>query len=254
MGRKAVKQVLPELTQKYQPDFVIANAENSASGRGITAKIAAELFECGIDGLTMGNHTWDNKDIFNFIDHEHRLVRPANYPAETPGQGFTILRKQKKSLVVANLQGTAFLPPLACPFKTADHILKQIDIEQHRCIVVDFHAEATSEKIAMGWYLDGRVSALVGTHTHVQTHDEQVMPEGTAYVTDVGMTGPSDGVLGVEREAVLRKFITQMPVRFNPAKGSWHFHAVLVSIDEQSGKALKIQLIRIHEHDLMFLS
>ena len=241
------------LKQKHHPDFIVANAENAASGRGITEKIANELFEAGIDGLTMGNHTWDKKDIFNFIDQEERMVRPANFPSGTPGRGFTVLKKNKKHLVIANLQGRTFLPPLECPFVVADRIVEEVKAK-YNCILIDFHAEATSEKIAMGWHMDGKVSALLGTHTHVQTHDETILPEGTAYVTDVGMVGPSEGVLGVDREAVLRKFKTQLPVRFSPAKGLWHFHAILVTIDEATGKATDVRLIRIHENDLMFHS
>lgn len=245
--------MLPELKQKHHPDFIVANGENAASGRGITEKIANELFETGIDGLTMGNHTWDNKDIFNFIDQEDRMIRPANFPKGTPGKGYTVLKKNKKQLVIVNLQGRTFLPPLECPFTVAEKIIEEVK-PKNTCILVDFHAEATSEKLAMGWHLDGKVSVLLGTHTHVQTHDETILPEGTAYVTDVGMVGPSEGILGVDREAVLRKFKTQMPVRFTPAKGLWQFHAVMVNIDEQSGKATNIELIRIYEKDLMFHS
>lgn len=248
-----MKQVLPVLKQKHQPDFIIANGENAAAGRGITEKVANELFETGIDCLTMGNHTWDNKDIFNFIDQEERIVRPANYPEGTPGKGSTVLKKNKKHLVVVNLQGRTFLPPLECPFKTADEIVASAK-PKYNCILIDFHAEATSEKISMGWHMDGKCSVLLGTHTHVQTHDERILPQGTAYVTDVGMVGPSEGVLGVDREAVLRKFKTQMPVRFSPAKGLWQFHATLVTIDEKTGNATEIRLIRIYEKDFAFHS
>jgi metallophosphoesterase (TIGR00282 family) len=251
-GRRAVKLLLPELKKKFDPSFIVANAENAAGGRGLTGAIAKELFECGIHGLTMGNHTWDNKDIFNFIDSEDRIIRPANFPPGTPGKGHTVLKNANGAeLAIVNLQGRTFLPPIDCPFRTADAIVDKLK-KKHKHIFVDFHAEATSEKIAMGWHLDGKVSAVVGTHTHVQTHDERVLPQGTAYVTDVGMVGARDGVLGMERESVLQKFKTQLPVRFTADEGKWQFHAVVVDLEEETGKAKKIALFRRFEEEAVF--
>jgi metallophosphoesterase (TIGR00282 family) len=251
-GRRAVKTQLSELKRKYDPAFIVVNGENAAGGRGITAQIAKELFELGVHGITMGNHTWDNKDIFNFIEEEARIVRPANYPPGTPGEGMTILRnKAGKELAIVNLMGRTFLPPLDCPFQTIDSILDKLKKKQKH-IFVDFHAEATSEKIAMGWHLDGKVSAVVGTHTHVQTHDERILPQGTGYVTDVGMTGARDGVLGMEREAVLQKFKTQLPVRFTADEGKWQLHAVVIDLDGESGMAKKIELVRRFETEMIF--
>ena len=250
-GRKAVAETLPHLVEKFQPHFVIANGENAAGGRGLTQKIANEFFDMGIHCLTMGNHTWDQKEIFNFIDKEERIVRPANYPSGTPGRGYTVVKSGNKELVVINLMGRTYLPPLECPFRTMDDILSQVR-KKHRFIFVDFHAEATSEKIAMGWHLDGKVSAVVGTHTHVQTHDETILPNGTAYITDVGMVGSREGVLGMEREAVLQKFKTQLPVRFTADDGKWQFHGVLIEVDEQNGLSKSIQLIRIYENEIIF--
>lgn len=247
-GRKALKACLPELKSKYNPHIIIANGENAASGRGITSAIANEFFNLGIHGLTMGNHTWDNRDIFEFIDDEPRLVRPANFPPDTPGRGYAIIKGNGKQLAIVNLQGRTFLPPIDCPFRTADEIVDELRTET-KSILVDFHAEATSEKIAMGWHLDGRVSIVVGTHTHVQSNDDTILPGGTAYLTDTGMVGSKEGVLGMQREAVLYKFKTQLPARFQVDEGKWHFHAVYVDIDENSGKARKIEKIRLYEDE-----
>jgi len=246
VGRGAVKKLLPWLKDKYQPHIVIANAENAAGGRGINAAIARELFEWGVHGLTMGNHTWDNRDIFELIDREPRLVRPANLPPGTPGNGSAVLKVGNKELAIVNLIGRTFLPPADCPFRAADAILEELR-RRVKCIVVDFHAEATSEKIAMGWHLDGRASLVVGTHTHVQTNDDRILPQGTAYVTDAGMTGPRDGVLGMDRETVIRKFITGMPARFEVAETKWILSGVFVELDEATGKAVKVQTIRVDE-------
>lgn len=250
-GRKAVKEMLPELKKKYLLDIVIANGENAAGGRGITSAIANEFFNIGIHGITMGNHTWDNKDIFEFIDDEARIVRPANYPPETPGRGSTVIKANGYELLVINVMGRVSLPPLACPFSTTDELIQQAG-SAYPCVLVDVHAEATSEKIALGWHLDGKVSAVIGTHTHVQTNDEVILPHGTGYVTDVGMVGSREGVLGMEREAILRRFKTQLPVRFTPDQGYWQFHAVLLDLDEQSGKTKSIKLIRAYEDEIIF--
>ncbi|MFS1513124.1 TIGR00282 family metallophosphoesterase [Chengkuizengella sp. SCS-71B] len=251
VGRKALEDVLPYVKQKYQPDIIIANGENAAGGRGITRKIANHFYDLGVHGITMGNHTWDNKEIFDFIDEEERIVRPANFPSGTPGRGFTIIKNKTKELVIVNLQGRTFLPPLDCPFEKADEILNQLNKKQKN-ILVDFHAEATSEKIAMGWHLDGRASVVLGTHTHVQTNDNQILPQGTAYVTDIGMVGSKEGVLGMERSSVLRKFKTQLPVRFTPDEGKWQFHGCIIQIDDSTGLAKKMDLIRIAEDQVIF--
>ncbi|WP_187386143.1 MULTISPECIES: TIGR00282 family metallophosphoesterase [Paenibacillus] len=247
-GRKALKETLPSLKTKYNPHIIIANGENAAAGRGITEAIAKDFFDMGIHGLTMGNHTWDNKEIFDFIDDEPRMVRPANFPPGTPGLGSTVIKAGGKELAIVNLQGRTFLPAIDCPFRAADEIVDRLR-QKHKNILVDFHAEATSEKIAMGWHLEGRASMVVGTHTHVQSNDDVVLPLGTAYITDVGMVGSREGILGMEKEAVLRKFKTQLPVRFQVDSGKWHFHAVLVDIDDASGRAVSIKKIRLREDE-----
>lgn len=244
-GRKIIKEVLPELKCKYSVDFVIANAENAAGGNGITKKIAEELFSYGIDFLTMGNHVWDNKEIFDFIEEEFRMVRPANYPPGTPGRGSQIIELYGNLKIgILNISGRVFMPDMDCPFRTADKELEKLK-KFTNIVVVDFHAEATSEKQALGWYLDGRVSLVAGTHTHVQTADERILPKGTAYITDVGMTGAYDGILGIEREPVIRKFLTQMPTRFEVAKGAPQLNAIVVEIDVATGLAMKIQRLII---------
>ncbi|MFD1135278.1 TIGR00282 family metallophosphoesterase [Paenibacillus urinalis] len=249
VGRTAVKENLPYLKSKYNPHIIIANGENAASGRGITQAIARQFFDWGIHGITMGNHTWDNRDIFEFIEDEPRLIRPANFPDNTtPGNGHAVIKANGKELAIVNLQGRTFLPPLDCPFRKADELVDELK-KKHKCILVDFHAEATSEKIAMGWYLDGRASMVVGTHTHVQSNDERILPEGTAVITDVGMVGPRDGILGMKRDAVLQKFLTGLPVRFNVDEGKWHFHAVVVEMEESTGRAVKIEKIRLMEDE-----
>ncbi|WP_276352424.1 TIGR00282 family metallophosphoesterase [Cohnella caldifontis] len=246
VGRETVKRLLPWIQEKYRPHLIIANGENAAGGRGINAAIARDLYDWGVHGITMGNHTWDNREIFEFIDDEPRMVRPANLPPGTPGKGAMIVKANGKELAVLNLIGRTFLPPADCPFRTADEVLAELR-KRTKCVLVDFHAEATSEKIAMGWYLDGRASLVVGTHTHVQTHDHRILPEGTAYVTDAGMTGPRDGVLGMERESVIRKFVTGLPSRFTVAEGKWALNGVFTEIDEATGHASKVELIRMDE-------
>lgn len=247
-GRRAVREVLPELKAKYGPDAVIANAENAAAGRGITAKIAQELYEAGVHVITMGNHTWGNKDIFEFIDSDPRILRPANYAPGVPGRGAAIVKCGKHPLGIINVIGRTYMDPADDPFRTVSDILDEWK-GACRHVLVDFHAEATSEKISMGWYLDGKVSAVVGTHTHVQTNDERILPKGTAYITDTGMVGPLDGVLGMEREAVIGRFLTQMPARFVVAEGNWQFHAVMLELDDGSGMAKSIKAIRIYEEE-----
>ena len=247
-GRDTLLSTLPSLKKKFQPTFTIVNGENSAAGRGITPPIAKSFFEAGVQTITMGNHTWDNKAIFEFIDEEKKLVRPANYPPGTPGIGYTYIRSNQVELAVINLMGRTFLPPIDCPFRLAEELVQSIR-KRTPFIFVDFHAEATSEKQAMGWFLDGKVSAVVGTHTHVQTGDARVLPQGTAYLTDVGMVGPYDWILGMETDAVLKKFISQLPVRFEVASGRNQLNAVVIDLHPLTGKATKIQTVRIDEEN-----
>jgi metallophosphoesterase (TIGR00282 family) len=246
LGRTAIQNHLDRLKRVYKPDVTVANGENAAGGRGITREIVRALLQQGIDCITLGNHAWDRREIFDFIDEEPRLVRPANYPEGTPGHGYAVIPVGKESLTVINLMGRTFMPPVECPFRTADALLTKLSGKTH--IVVDFHAETTSEKQALGWYLDGRVSAVIGTHTHVQTADERILPGGTAYLSDVGMTGAYDGVLGMTRDLVLKKFLTQLPVRLEVEKsGRMQFNAVVIDLDRINGKAQQIRRIRIDD-------
>jgi len=250
-GREMVEQYLPKLKKKYNPEVTIVNGENSAHGKGITVKIYQKLLSLGVQAVTMGNHTWDKKEIFEFIDEAKALVRPANFPEGTPGKGIVYVEVDGKELAVINLQGRTFLPAIDCPFRKADELIQEAK-KRTPYIFVDFHAEATSEKQAMGWYLDGKVSAVVGTHTHVQTADERILDKGTAFITDVGMTGPYDGILGVDREAVLKKFLTNLPVRFEINEGRGQLNAVLVEIEEGTGKAKSIKRILINDDHVYF--
>jgi len=243
-GREAVKEFLPGLKQKYSLDLVIANGENAAGGRGITKEVANELFDYGIDFLTMGNHVWDNKDILKFINDERRIIRPANYPKGVPGKGHAIVINNGLKVGVINLSGRVFLAPLENPFTMVINLINELALETP-IIIVDFHAEATSEKIAMGWMLDGKVSAVICTHTHIQTADARILEKGTAYITDVGMTGPRDSVLGIKKEIVINNFLTQMPVKFEVASGVKQLNGVVLEIDETSGKAMQIIPIQI---------
>jgi metallophosphoesterase (TIGR00282 family) len=238
-GRLILKKKLKQIIKDNNIDIIIVNAENAAGGNGLTRNVADELFEAGADFLTMGNHVWDKKEILDFIEEERRLIRPANYPAACPGRGSEVISIKGYTLGVINVSGRIFLDPLDCPFTIVNNHIKTI-IEQTKCIVVDVHAEATSEKLALGWYLDGLVSAVVGTHTHVQTADERLLPKGTAYITDVGMTGPLNSILGVDKDIIINKFLTQMPKRFEVAKGPVQINAVIINIDETTGKAVSI--------------
>ena len=247
IGRDAVATYLPKLKRKYNADVVIANGENAAAGRGITQAIYNDLLMMGVDVITMGNHTWDNKDIFNFIDDAEFLVRPANFSKDAPGRGMTEITKNGVTLTVINLHGRVFLPPHEDPFAMADELVEEAR-KTSPLVWVDFHAEATSEKIALGWHLDGRVSAVVGTHTHVQTADARIYPGGTAYITDVGMTGPYDEILGMTKESVIYKFQTNMPSRFEvPKKGREVLSGFFVEIDDKTGKAVRQERIYINE-------
>jgi len=250
VGREAVQKNLPLLKQKYHPDAIIINGENAASGRGITQKIARQFYELGVGAITMGNHTFDNKEIFDFIDEDSKIVRPANYAEEVPGKGYTYIKTSSgEELAVINLQGRTFLPPVECPFKKASMLVETIR-KRTPYIFVDFHAEATSEKQSLAWYLDGKVSAVVGTHTHVQTADERILPGGTAYITDAGMCGPRNSVLGMDKEAVIKKFLTGMPVRFEVANSAPQINGVLITLQKRTGRALGIQRILIDDDHL----
>ncbi|GLH63178.1 TIGR00282 family metallophosphoesterase [Parageobacillus sp. G301] len=250
-GRKMIEQYLPKLKEKYKPNIIVINGENAAGGKGITEKIYRTFLEQGAHVVTLGNHAWDQRDIFEFIDDAKSLIRPANFPEGVPGKGIVYVQVEQMEVAVINLQGRTFLPAIDCPFKKADELIEEAT-RRTPMILIDFHAEATSEKQAMGWYLDGRVSAVVGTHTHVQTADARILPKGTAYITDVGMTGPYDGVLGVDREAVLRKFLTSLPVRFEVKEGRSQLNAVLIDVDEKTGRANKIERIVINDDNPYF--
>ncbi|CEH30086.1 metallophosphoesterase [Aneurinibacillus migulanus] len=246
-GRDMLKEMLPRLKKKYNPHVTVVNGENAASGRGITQKIANEFFEWGAGAITLGNHSFDNKEVFDFIDNEPRIVRPANFPEGTPGRGHTFIKATLGGeLAVINLQGRTFLPPSDCPFRMVEKIVEQVK-KRTPYIFVDMHAEATSEKQAMGWFLNGKVSAVVGTHTHVQTADERILPGGTAYLSDVGMVGPRDSILGMEREAVLKKFLTGLPVRFEVAMLKPQLNGVIIDMEKNTGRANSIQRIIIDE-------
>ena len=243
-GRDAFKEALPGLTERYAPDVVIANGENSAGGFGITPAIYEELLELGVDVVTSGNHIWDKREILGVIDEAERLIRPANYPKDTPGRGATIIETAKGVQVgVVNLSGTAFMENLASPFAIGKELVEGLR-KKTPVVLVDMHAETTSEKNAMAWHLDGLASVIVGTHTHVQTSDERILPGGTAYITDAGMTGPMDSVIGVKKELVLKKFLTGMPVRFEVAEDDLEIQGVFVEVDAVSGKATSIERIK----------
>ena len=239
-GRRAIRSLVPGLRREFSIDLVIANGENMAGGFGITPDTAEELIDSEVDVITSGNHIWKHKEIVPYINEEWPLIRPANYPPGAPGRGHIRLG----DVLVLNLMGRVFMSPLDCPFRTVDQVLQEVNgTNPPKVIIVDFHAEATSEKQAMAWYLNGRVSAVVGTHTHVATADVRILPEGTAYVTDVGMTGPYNSVIGSDIRAVLEGFITQMPQRFTVPNGPVILNSVLVDTDEEKGVATNIQRI-----------
>ena len=245
-GRRAFQKYTPKLRQERQIDVVVVNGENSAGGKGITRKSLDELYHGGADIVTSGNHVWDKKDVLEFIDREPFLVRPANYPEGAPGKGSCIYPFRSKNIGVMNLSGRTFMPVLDCPFQKAEELLRELtpvcDV-----LILDFHAEATSEKMAMGWYLDGRVNCIVGTHTHIQTADERILPGGTAYITDLGMVGSWNSVLGVCTDIVLDKFTKALPVRFDLANGPNVYSAVILEIDDMSNKTTAIERVLIKE-------
>jgi hypothetical protein len=239
-GRRIVADHLQDIRQTNQIDLAIANAENSAGGFGITPSIAEELFGLGLDVLTSGNHVWDKRELFDYFGRQPRLLRPANYP-DAPGKGIvTLTARNGVQCAVINLQGRTYMPATDCPFRTADRLLAELD-PAIQVKFVDFHAEVTSEKMAMGWYLDGRVSAMVGTHTHVPTADTRILPGGTAYQTDCGMTGPYQSVIGVDTSIILQRFLTGLPARMEAARLGPELHAVIVDVDEATGKARAVR-------------
>jgi len=244
-GREVLRGLLPELRRRHDVHLVICNCENSAAGFGVTREVARELFDAGCDVLTGGNHLWDKKDSMDYLAEEPRLVRPANLPAGTPGEGWRVFRATNGTPVgVVNLLGRVFMKEAECPFRTADAALAALK-GQCKVVFVDFHAETTAEKVALGWHLDGRASAVVGTHTHVQTADDRVLPLGTAFLSDAGMTGGFDSVIGMDRTAALRRFLTLLPERLQPAGGDLRLNAVVVSVDEATGRATRIQRLQI---------
>lgn len=245
-GRSMVEKHLPRLQQEFSVDFTIANGENCAGGSGMNRASFEQLHSMGVDAFTMGNHTWGNKDLLKFIDSEKRIVRPGNLSAKPlPGTYYQYYQVNGAQLLLVNMIGRTYMPPAECPFAAMDALLEQ---EQGRTpfIFLDFHAEATSDKVAMGWYMDGRVSAVVGTHTHVQTNDARILPRGTGYLTDAGMTGPRDSVLGVEKEVIIDKFLYSMPRHFDPAAGDLQFNGALFDLDD-SGRCCGVQLVNFWE-------
>ncbi len=244
-GRRAVVRAVPRLVAQGQIDVVIGNGENVAGGFGITPELAEELFDIGLSVITTGNHAWDKKEALEYFSREARLLRPANYPSGVPGRGSIVIEVPGgERLAVLQLMGRAYMPAIDCPFQTAKRELSCLK-QEASAVIVDMHAEATSEKMAMGHYLDGDVTAVVGTHTHVQTADDQILPKGTAYITDIGMTGPLHSVIGVKKELAIEKFLTGMPRRFEVASGPSVFCAVLLELDPRLGKAIRFERLRI---------
>jgi metallophosphoesterase (TIGR00282 family) len=243
-GRRAVRELLPGIVEERRIDFVIANCENAAAGFGVTGEIIEELYAAHIDVLTSGNHIWDKKEVMDVVDDYETLLRPANYPEGAPGRGSVVMPVSGGGHIgVVNLAGRVFMQPLDCPFRTAVREIEKME-KKTRVIIVDMHAEATSEKIAMGWYLAGRVSAVLGTHTHVQTADERILPGGTAYITDVGMTGPFDSVIGIKKDTILQKFLLQVPYKFDVAKGDVRLQGVTMDIDAE-GRAVAMERLNV---------
>ena len=243
-GRRAIEELLPGLKKANDLELVIGTAENVAGGSGVTPSLADELFDPGLDVITSGDHIWKRREIIERIESDHRILRPANYPAGAPGVGSTVIRSESGIDVgVINLIGRVFMQALECPFRVAREEVDKIK-NKTRIIIVDMHAEATSEKIALGWYLDGQVSAIVGTHTHVQTADEKILPGGTAFLCDAGMTGPLDGVIGRKKEQILNRFLTSMPTKFEMAEGDVHLQGAIIDVDEKTGRANSIKRIQ----------
>ncbi|MCW5946264.1 MAG: TIGR00282 family metallophosphoesterase [Fimbriimonadales bacterium] len=240
-GRRAVANCLPSLVDTYSPDFVIANGENAAAGIGITPEIVSEFLKIGIDAITLGNHAFNRREIESTLESEPRLIRPANFPKGTAGRGLTVIEKSGMRLGLINLCGRVFMSEYDDPFRLLDELIDQVDTP---AIIVDFHAEATSEKSAFAWYADGRVSAVLGTHTHVQTADERILPEGTAFISDVGMCGPMDSVIGMDRDVILRRFLTLMPERFEVASGRSVICGVVLDVKVDTGRTESIERVQ----------
>lgn len=250
LGRDLVRLGVPKLVRRYEATAVIANAENSAGGFGITRETGQELLDAGVDLMTSGNHVWDKKEALDYIPLEPRLVRPANFPAGVPGEGTAVMRTSEGlEIAVLNVMGRVFMQAIDDPFALAAREAAQLRARTP-IVLVDMHAEATSEKLAMGWHLAGKVTAVVGTHTHVQTADDQILPGGTAYITDVGMTGPHDSVIGVERRAVLARFLTGLPQRFETATENPRLHGVVITADEATGRAVAIDRLSLSSQDV----
>ena len=245
-GRAAFAKYTPKIKAEQKIDVVIVNGENSAGGKGITRKSLDGLYHGGADIVTSGNHVWDKKDVLELIDSEPFLIRPANYPEGAPGKGYCVYPFRAKNVGVMNLSGRAFMPALDCPFQKVEDLLREMK-DSCDIIILDFHAETTSEKMAMGWYLDGRVNAVVGTHTHIQTADDRMLPGGTAYITDLGMVGPWNSVLGVTQECILEKFTTGRPVRFDLAEGPSVYSAVIVEVDDATNRTVSIERLMLRE-------
>ncbi len=246
-GRRIVAQFVPQLKKHYEIDVCIGNCENIAGGLGVTPKTAKEIFSSGIDILTSGNHLWDRKEIIDYLAKEKRILKPANYPPGVPGNDYYIQQVPSgRKLAILNLQGRTFIQNIDCPFRIADKFIKLLANETN-LIFVDFHGEATAEKMAFAWYVDGRVSAVVGTHTHIQTADERVLPKGTAYITDAGMTGPHNSVIGIKIKNAVERFIKQTPNKFEVAKKNLILNGVIIEINEENGKAISIERLQIPE-------
>lgn len=249
-GQDTLLFYLPKLKAKYCPNVTVVNGENSApNGRGIKRSTVQKFIGAGVDCITLGNHAWGQKEIFDFIEQEDRVIRPANFPKGTPGKGYKIVSTPKGKVTIVNLLGRTFMPPIDCPFRTMDEILNTVPSSM---ILVDFHAEATSEKLAFASYVDGKVSTVIGTHTHVQTADERVLTGGTGYLSDVGMTGPSEGIIGMDKEAVIKRFITQLPTRFEVATGDCEVNAVIIDINDETKKTTKIERVQINKDKPFF--
>jgi 2',3'-cyclic-nucleotide 2'-phosphodiesterase len=245
-ARRAMRDILPGLIEREKADLIIANAENAAGGMGVDIKSAKELLSAGVHVLTSGNHIWKKKEIYSFLEEHETLIRPANFPAGAPGRGWCFWRHNELRALIINLQGRVFMPNhVEDPFRCADELLQNHG-RLSPVIIVDMHGEATSEKTAMGWYLDGRASVVYGTHTHVPTADERILPNGTAYITDVGMCGPLDSVIGMEREVVIQGFLTQLPRQFEVAKDNVALQGIITDIDEKNGRAREIRRFRVH--------
>jgi len=243
-GRKMLADKLGTIKEELDIQGVIVNGENAAGGLGIVPEVCEEILSYGVDVITSGNHIWDKKEIVDYIDYQPRLIRPLNYPPGVPGKGWVMVERKGKKWIVANMSGRVFMPSLDCPFHRIEEELENFK-KVTNLILLDFHAEASSEKIAMGWFLDGKVSCVFGTHTHVATADERILPQGTAYITDIGMTGSHDSVLGVKTEDILSRFLTQMPIRYRVAKDNVKLNGIVVEVDEITGRATEISRLSI---------